>query len=87
MDELVGWSCYYVPHFYYDYYVYKYTLGMTVALAIVNRILKGNQQQVTDYLNFLKSGGSLSLIHIYVDICNRWFSNDCFSKYCSVYKI
>lgn len=41
-----------------DYYVYKYTLGMTVALAIVNRILKGNQQQVTDYLNFLKSGGS-----------------------------
>lgn len=39
MDELVGWSCYYVPHFYYDYYVYKYTLGMTVALAIVKRIL------------------------------------------------
>ena len=45
MDELVGWSCYYVPHFYYNYYVYKYTLGMTVALAIVNRILKGDQNQ------------------------------------------
>lgn len=58
MDELVGWSCYYVPHFYYNYYVYKYTLGMTVALAIVNRILKGDQNQVDNYLNFLKSGGS-----------------------------
>ena len=58
MDELVGWSCYYVPHFYYNYYVYKYTLGMTVALAIVNRILKGDQSQVDNYLNFLKSGGS-----------------------------
>ena len=58
MDELVGWSCYYVPHFYYNYYVYKYTLGMTVALAIVNRILKGDQKQVDNYLNFLKSGGS-----------------------------
>lgn len=58
MDELVGWSCYYVPHFYYNYYVYKYTLGMTVALAIVNRILKGDQNQVNNYLNFLKSGGS-----------------------------
>ena len=46
MDELVGWSCYYVPHFYYDYYVYKYTLGMTVALAIVKRILNGDMQQV-----------------------------------------
>lgn len=58
MDELVGWSCYHIPHFYYNYYVYKYTLGMTVALAIVNRILKGDQEQVTNYLSFLKSGGS-----------------------------
>lgn len=58
LDELTGWSCYYVPHFYYDYYVYKYTLGMTVALAIVKRILNGDQKQVSDYLNFLKSGGS-----------------------------
>lgn len=58
LDELTGWSCYYVPHFYYDYYVYKYTLGMTVALAIVKRILNGDQKQVDDYLNFLKSGGS-----------------------------
>ena len=58
LDELTGWSCYYVPHFYYDYYVYKYTLGMTVALAIVKRILNGDQKQVDDYLNFLRSGGS-----------------------------
>ena len=58
LDELTGWSCYYVPHFYYDYYVYKYTLGMTVARAIVKRILNGDQKQVDDYLNFLRSGGS-----------------------------
>ncbi len=59
-DELVGHSCFYIPHFYYDYYVYKYTLGMTVALAIVSRILKGDQQQVKDYLAFLSSGGSMT---------------------------
>lgn len=64
MDELVGWSCYYVPHFYYDYYVYKYTLGMTVALAIVNRILKGDQEQVENYLSFLKSGGSMAPVDL-----------------------
>lgn len=64
MDDLVGWSCYYVPHFYYNYYVYKYTLGMTVALAIVNRILKGNQDQVENYLNFLKSGGSMAPVDL-----------------------
>lgn len=67
MDELVGWSCYYVPHFYYDYYVYKYTLGMTVALAIVKRILDGDQQQVERYLNFLKSGGSKSPVDLLSD--------------------
>lgn len=64
MDDLVGWSCYYVPHFYYDYYVYKYTLGMTVALAIVKRILAGDQQQVDNYLNFLKSGGKESPVDL-----------------------
>lgn len=64
MDELVGWSCYYVPHFYYNYYVYKYTLGMTVALAIVNRILKGDQDQIDNYLNFLKSGGSMAPVDL-----------------------
>lgn len=63
-DELVGHSCFYIPHFYYNYYVYKYTLGMTVALAIVSRILNGDKDQVLYYLNFLKSGGSLSPVEL-----------------------
>lgn len=63
-DELMGWSCYYIPHFYYNYYVYKYTLGMTVALAIVKRILEGDKDQVDNYLEFLKSGGSMSPVDL-----------------------
>ena len=82
MDELVGWSCYYVPHFYYDYYVYKYTLGMTVALAIVKRILNGDMQQVEHYLNFLKSGGKESpvdlLSHAGVDPLDDAIYDDAF---------
>ena len=66
-DELVGHSCFYIPHFYYNYYVYKYTLGMTVALAIVSRILNGDNKQVEYYLNFLKSGGSKSPIDLLKD--------------------
>jgi oligoendopeptidase F len=64
LDDLVGWSCYYIPHFYYNYYVYKYTLGMTVAMAIVKRILDGDKTQVENYLNFLKSGGSKSPVDL-----------------------
>ncbi len=37
---------------------------MTVALAIVNRILKGDQNQVDNYLSFLKSGGSASPVDL-----------------------
>lgn len=67
MDELVGHSCFYIPHFYYNYYVYKYTLGMTVALAIVSRILNGDEKQKEAYLNFLKSGGSKSPVDLLKD--------------------
>ena len=85
LDELVGWSCYYVPHFYYDYYVYKYTLGMTVALAIVKRILANDHQQTEKYLNFLKSGGKESpvdlLKHAGVDPLDDAIYDDAFKYF------
>lgn len=64
LDELAGISCYYVPHFYYNYYVYKYTIGMTIALALVKRILKNNDDTLDKYLKFLSSGGSSSPIEL-----------------------
>ena len=67
MDEYVGHSCLYIPHFYYNYYVYKYTLGMTVALAIVSRILAGDEKQKEAYLNLLKSGGSKDPVDLLKD--------------------
>ena len=67
MDEYVGHSCFYIPHFYYNYYVYKYTLGMTVALAVVSRILDGDEKQKEAYLNFLKSGGSKDPVDLLKD--------------------
>lgn len=67
MDQYVGHSCFYIPHFYYNYYVYKYTLGMTVALAIVSRLLNGDVKQKEAYLNFLKSGGSKDPVDLLKD--------------------
>ena len=58
LDDLTRYSCYHVPHFYYNYYVYKYTLGMCCALAITARVTKQDTQQIECYLQFLKSGGS-----------------------------
>lgn len=64
LHELTGISCYHVPHFYYNYYVYKYTVGMTVALALVKRILEKKDNTVEKYLNFLSSGGSKSPVEL-----------------------
>lgn len=59
VHELEKYKCYSVPHFYYNFYVYKYTVGMSVALSFASRILKGDVQ---DYLRFLTRGGSCAPI-------------------------
>ena len=57
IDELQKAHCYSVPHFYYNFYVYKYTLGLSIALAFAKRILSGD---VETYRKFLTIGGSMS---------------------------
>ena len=47
-----------IPHFYNAYYVYKYSTGISAAIALSERVLNGGQQELQDYLGFLKSGGS-----------------------------
>jgi oligoendopeptidase F len=47
-----------IPHFYRSYYVYKYATGLSAAIALSERVLKGGSSEQGDYLNFLKSGGS-----------------------------
>lgn len=56
IHDLTKYSCFAVPHFYYNYYVYKYTIGMCVASVIADRITNGDKMQIEKYLNFLKSG-------------------------------
>lgn len=45
-----------IPHFYRAYYVYKYATGITSAICIASRILKGENPD--KMLEFLSSGGS-----------------------------
>lgn len=48
-----------IPHFYYNFYVYQYATGISAALALADRVLQGGQNERSDYLNFLKTGGSV----------------------------
>ena len=47
-----------IPHFYRAFYVYKYATGLSAAIALSERVLKGGVRERDDYLAFLKSGGS-----------------------------
>lgn len=47
-----------IPHFYNAYYVYKYSTGISAAIALSERVLNGGKAELDDYLGFLKSGGS-----------------------------
>jgi oligoendopeptidase F len=45
-----------IPHFYNAFYVYQYATGFSSAVAIANRIWETGD--ASDYLAFLKTGGS-----------------------------
>jgi oligoendopeptidase F len=47
-----------IPHFYRAFYVYKYSTGVSAALALADRVLQGGEKEREDYFAFLKSGGS-----------------------------
>jgi len=52
----VEWS--FIPHFYYDFYVYQYATSYTAAIALSEKVLSGEKGAVEKYLNFLAAGGS-----------------------------
>ncbi|MDQ3929908.1 MAG: oligoendopeptidase F [Chloroflexota bacterium] len=47
-----------IPHFYRSFYVYKYSTGMSAAVALSQQIINEGQPAVDRYLHFLSSGGS-----------------------------
>ena len=47
-----------IPHFYNAFYVYKYSTGISAALALAKRVRLGGEKEREDYFKFLKSGGS-----------------------------
>ncbi len=51
-----------IPHFYTEFYVYKYATGFSAAVAIASRILSEGEAAVRDYKRFLSAGGSVSPI-------------------------
>jgi len=58
IDELytVEWA--YIPHFYYNFYVYQYSTSFTASTALAEKVLGQEKGSVEQYIEFLSSGGS-----------------------------
>lgn len=58
VDEEIGLEWARIPHFYTNFYVYKYATGFSAASALSKQILEEGEPAVARYKEFLKSGGS-----------------------------
>jgi oligoendopeptidase F len=58
LDEVSDLEGLRIPHFYHAFYVYKYSTGVSAALALADRVLSGGDKEREKYFTFLKSGGS-----------------------------
>ena len=58
VDDLIRYEWERIPHFYYNFYVYKYAIGLSAACYIVDGIVNNKKNALESYLKFLSSGGS-----------------------------
>lgn len=57
-DENIRYEWERIPHFYYNFYVYQYSTGISAASAFAKKILEEGNSAVDKYIGFLKAGAS-----------------------------
>jgi len=58
IDELYAVEWAYIPHFYYNFYVYQYSTSFTASTALAEQVLSKEKGAVEKYINFISAGGS-----------------------------
>jgi oligoendopeptidase F len=58
IDDLYAIEWAYIPHFYYDFYVFQYATSIAAASNLAKKIRTGDQQAQQDFIHLLKAGGS-----------------------------
>ncbi|MBS1372022.1 MAG: oligoendopeptidase F [Lentisphaeria bacterium] len=66
-DRLIAVEWSRIPHFYYNFYVYKYATGMSAAVKLAGNLLSGDPKKREAYFGFLKAGDSKDVLDIMRD--------------------
>lgn len=64
IDEQIKYEWARIPHFYSDFYVYKYATGISAAIVIATNIMNKKDKFVEKYINMLKQGCSKKSIDL-----------------------
>lgn len=64
IDEQIKYEWARIPHFYSDFYVYKYATGVSAAISIATKILSKEPGFVEKYIEMLKQGCSKKSIDL-----------------------
>ena len=64
VDEQIKYEWARIPHFYSDFYVYKYATGISAAISIADNILNKGEAFVNRYIEMLKQGCSKKSIDL-----------------------
>ena len=80
VDDLIKYEWSRIPHFYYNFYVYQYSIGFAVSTYIANKIYSGDKSMRDNYLKFLSLGNSVNPIDSLrvcgVDVTREDYIND-----------
>jgi len=80
IDDLFKSEWAYIPHFYYNYYVYQYSTSYTASIALGEKVLNGEPGAVDKYLTFLSAGSSDYPINLLKNAGVDMTTNEPFSK-------
>jgi oligoendopeptidase F len=67
VDDYIKSEWSYIPHFYYNYYVYQYATSFTASQAIAEKLLNSDKEALNRYLTFLASGSTKYPVDLLID--------------------
>lgn len=58
VDDYINMEWAFIPHFYYNFYVYQYSTSFTASISLAEKVMSGDTQALKKYIEFLSAGGS-----------------------------
>ncbi|WP_423129600.1 oligoendopeptidase F [Gaoshiqia sp. Z1-71] len=58
VDDYMRMEWAFIPHFFYNFYVYQYSTSFTASISLAEKVMSSDREALKKYLAFLSSGGS-----------------------------